>query len=384
MISLEVAATIAFFCIVGALLVIDRKNIQFHYCVILRKWKFGAEAIDKIVKRGEKFLTNLGDVSVCIGLLAGIAGIVLVLYSTASIQQAFMLVLPTVGGFRYPGPVLSIPFWYWLIGVFVVITAHESMHALFVRLANVEIKTYGIITLLVLPIGAFVDPDMKRVKSLDLRKKLRIYSAGSFANIIVGLLVYLIAFASLNIFSMLTESAGVRIGSTIAGTPAEEVGLSGILYRIDNTSIKNTHDLSVFMEKILPGSNLTVYTTEGTFKITTIGHPENKSLPFIGIGNLTNVYAYKRMFTGYVPEAVVNGMLVWFNLLFWLFVLNTGVAVFNMLPIRPLDGGLMYEEVLKKKFGRKGKQVMRVLEAVMVVLIVFNLFVMYLIRTFVR
>lgn len=383
MISLEIAATIAFFGVVGALLVIDRKNVQFQYGIILRKWKFGVEAIDRLVGKTKKFLTNVGDVSICLGLVAGLVGIAFLFYSIVSVQQSFMLVLPTVGSFRYPGPVLSIPFWYWLIGVFVIITSHESMHAVFARLAKVPIKTYGIITLLVLPIGAFVDPDMKKVKKLKLAEKLRIYSAGSFANLVVGFLVFLIAFASFSMFGALTESVGIKIGSTISGTPAHEAGVSGILYKIDNTSINSTQGLSLFMEKILPGENLTLYTTEGIFPIKTINHPENKSLPFMGIGNLTNVYRYKRMFTGYVPETVLNGIFVWLNLLSWLLVLNIGVAIFNMLPVRPLDGGLIYEEIFKKKFGRKGKKIMRIVELTMLALIIFNLFIMYLIRTFI-
>jgi membrane-associated protease RseP (regulator of RpoE activity) len=103
----------------------------------------------------------------------------------------------------------------------------------------------------------------------------------------------------------------------------------------------------------------------------------------MGIGNLTNVYRYKRIFTGYVPETVLNGIFVWLNLLSWLLVLNIGVAIFNMLPVRPLDGGLIYEEIFKKKFGRKGKKIMRIVELTMLALIIFNLFIMYLIRTFI-
>jgi membrane-associated protease RseP (regulator of RpoE activity) len=61
---------------------------------------------------------------------------------------------------------------------------------------------------------------------------------------------------------------------------------------------------------------------------------------------------------------------------------NIGVGIFNMLPLRPLDGGLMYEEIFKKKFAQN-RIIMRVLEGIVLALIIFNLFVIYAIRLFI-
>jgi Zn-dependent protease len=62
---------------------------------------------------------------------------------------------------------------------------------------------------------------------------------------------------------------------------------------------------------------------------------------------------------------------------------NTGVGIFNMLPLRPLDGGLICEEILNRKVGKKSKVLMRAIELIVLVLVVFSLFVGFISRTFI-
>jgi membrane-associated protease RseP (regulator of RpoE activity) len=56
----------------------------------------------------------------------------------------------------------------------------------------------------------------------------------------------------------------------------------------------------------------------------------------------------------------------------WLFVLHLGVGVFNLLPLKPFDGGYMYEEVFGKVFGRKGKFLSYVTSLFILSLILLN------------
>src|SRR5438445_5068790 len=117
----------------------------------------------------------------------------LLVYFDAKGIPAIAPVLPSAGGVTVPGTV-SIPFWYWLFAIFPLIFVHESMHAIFARLEKIKIMSYRILLLLVLPIGAFVDPDMESTKKLPSVKKLRIFSAGSLGNYLLVLLVILILF----------------------------------------------------------------------------------------------------------------------------------------------------------------------------------------------
>ncbi|HEX9261723.1 MAG TPA: site-2 protease family protein, partial [Candidatus Bathyarchaeia archaeon] len=44
------------------------------------------------------------------------------------------------------------------------------------------------------------------------------------------------------------------------------------------------------------------------------------------------------------------------NLLFWLWFININIAVFNALPIYPLDGGRMFNIALKGVFKEKNRE----------------------------
>ena len=40
------------------------------------------------------------------------------------------------------------------------------------------------------------------------------------------------------------------------------------------------------------------------------------------------------------------------DLLFWIFFLNFAVGIINLLPARPLDGGLIFEELLSYRLSK--------------------------------
>jgi len=62
---------------------------------------------------------------------------------------------------------------------------------------------------------------------------------------------------------------------------------------------------------------------------------------------------------------------VYANVFFWLWFVNVSVAVFNALPIYPLDGGRMFNITLKSVLGRRvsEKTVSRITVAVTATLI---------------
>ncbi|TAL48433.1 hypothetical protein EPN87_00560, partial [archaeon] len=237
MIGLDVITTLAFFTLVGVLIVIDRKNIEFSYGVVLRRWNGGVERMDKLVNKHRKFFHYLGIFSIILGFLGGLVGIAYMIYAAITLTPSFGLVLPSVGGVKYPGPIVGVPFWYWIIAIFVILTTHESMHAVFARLANVPIKSYGIMLLLALPMGAFVDPDERKIRKLDLLSKLKIFSAGSFANFMTAIVAVLLVIATGLVVNASMQSAGVKFASTANDSPASAAGLDGIITSMDGVTI---------------------------------------------------------------------------------------------------------------------------------------------------
>ncbi len=60
------------------------------------------------------------------------------------------------------------------------------------------------------------------------------------------------------------------------------------------------------------------------------------------------------------------------GLLFWIFLINFGVGAFNLLPIRALDGGRMWELILRKTFPKHAKQMMGMISSLVIFLILLN------------
>jgi Zn-dependent protease len=382
--NLEILSMLVFFSIVGILLFRDRKNIKFTYGIIIRKWSKGKYLIDKIIKNREKFLSYFGTFGVVVSLIFSFIGMYYLitcaffpqwLPQEIAIKGCFKLVLPSAGGAEkyYPEQVLGIPFWYWLISIFIIIFFHESMHAIFARLEKVPVKSYGLIFLLALPIGAFVDPDNNKIKKLSMLKKLRIYAAGSFGNFILALIVIGIIIGTNYTIAQILEPGGINF-DTVYNTPAYNASLGGIIYQINNNSIKSIKDLENAMTKINPGENVKIYTTSGTYEIKTSSHPLNSSRPYIGIANISVAYKYKLFSKDYASKNLINLIVHWQVFLQILFILSLGVGVANMLPLKPFDGGLFFEEIFVNFFETEiGKKLINILSFIVFTLILINL-----------
>lgn len=361
-IPLDVVAMIGFFTIVGILIILDRKNIEFHYGLIIRRWKHGRQVMDKWIFSHKKFLSIFGTVGVIVGIIASVIGLGLMIYFSAIDQQAGALVLPTAGGFEYPtSAIIGVPFWFWIVAIFVVLTVHEPMHAIFSRLAGVPVKSWGIMTLLVIPIGAFVDPDMKKVQKLKFGQKMKIFAGGSFGNFITGGIVLVILLLMTTIFF-------AQIQSTLAGTPAAEAGVEGTLISVNGIETKNLNKLSEVLNNIPAGTQVEVITEQGSFQVTTSSPPGGGTGSYLGLG----------FGTGLKPEYVpFSDIILTFNqLFFWLFLFNIGVGIFNMLPMKPFDGGHMFEAIFVKIFKNPkiASKMINIISVIVFVIIFFNIF----------
>jgi len=372
MFDIEIISTLLFFLLVGILVYRDRKRIQYDHGIIIKKWTKGREAIDGFVNKHWKLIMWVGNFAAVSGTVISIVGFGLLLKMTLSFEQMFGIILPSVSTVKYPEPVVSVPFWYWLIGVFVIMTSHEFMHAVFSRLESVSIKSFGVILFFVLPIGAFVDPSQKQINKLRMISKLRIYAAGSFGNLVMAVAVFLISMLTVSIFSSMIAEAGIAFKQTIAGTPAETAGLSGVIYQMNDTRISNETDFESFMNRTAVGDVVIMKTSTGLYEIKTVARPDDVTRPFVGVQNITRVYEYR--LGGYVPDYMFEAVSVWVKLLFWIFVLSIGVGIANLLPMKPFDGGYMFEEFFVKLFGKKrGKLAIKIMTIITIALLLSNI-----------
>src|SRR3989344_5805371 len=215
---------ILFYALVILFFYLVRKNVTIQGILFIYRTKIGLKAMDKIAKIFPRILKGLEPVSIVIGFLSMVALFIFLIYYTFLLfirPDTPAALAPLLPGIKIPGlPVL--PFWFFIISVFFVIVVHEFSHGVFARLHNLKIKSSGLVFLGPLP-GAFVEPDEKKMSKLSAKAQLGILSAGSFANIILFLVVFLISILILSPFtSSLLDDNQVMINKIEEGFPLEK------------------------------------------------------------------------------------------------------------------------------------------------------------------
>jgi membrane-associated protease RseP (regulator of RpoE activity) len=315
-----------------------------------------------------------------------------------------------------PGINQFIPLTWGLIGLIVTIVVHELSHGVLSRVADIKVKSLGLLVALV-PLGAFTEPDEAQLLGTDAApgdkiatrpERLRVFSAGITANFAVALIAFLLFFGP--VLSSITSVEGYGIAGVVSGSPAEKAGLQPgmVINQIDSVRISNTGEFNTFMNTTHQGQTITVKATDDgvsrSFVVALDKNP-NYDKGFLGIqgrsaseiltflksvpSNLNNFQGWIALaalpflfggFTGdtthlYQPVgwgAPLGPAFFWIaNTLLWVGWLNFYAGLFNCLPTVPFDGGHIFRELFKslaEKFLRKTEDQERVTSVLMTIL----------------
>lgn len=355
-------AAIVFILFLTVFLFIKRKNLTIQriiYPVIyfaMYRTKLGLVGMDRFASRFRRPLYYLCYASIGIGFVG------LVFISVTLVQQLLKifaspeaaagvaLVLP----FKVKGS-FYVPFFYWIIAIFLIAVVHEFSHGLMARVHNIKIKSSGFAFLgVVLPVvpAAFVEPDEEQIKKESTFKQLSVYSAGPFSNV-------LFAFVVIGLMALLSPVTGAMYeqnGIEITGytnesmiSPAQEAGI-GVGERVLFIDDVDVSDVSAFTEVLgstAPGTEVEVVTNASTYMVVLGEHPENPGSSYIGAYVKQSSMVKESFLEKYGGWFVAS--LSWlFGLFYWLVILNLGIGLFNLLPLGPVDGGRMLLAALQK------------------------------------
>ncbi len=373
-----------------------------------------------------------------------------------------------------PGVNPYIPLVWGLIGLAVTLIVHEFSHAILCRVEGVKVRALGVVLALV-PVGGFAEPDEKQLlgKDSNLRaiQRIRIFSAGVVSNFFVAaiafsLFFYLLSFlspvvtvvdveenspafglvekgsviTSINGISIqgqedvekalkgsdrvliqfkdgksveLPKIAGIKIGDTISGYPAEAAGLKKgmVIVSVNGIETPTLTSFQKVMRSTKPGETIVLKVFSGgefeEIKVTLAKAPEGE-YGFLGImieprpdylsglrlgyskqmletlqsipssltspvGWLTIMSMPFLFFPGFGGEMLNYftptgfwsqfGNLLFYvlNAIYWIAWLNFYVGLFNCLPAVPLDGGRVFKEalssILSRRFGDRGEAI---------------------------
>ena len=380
--NVETILIIIFVLVLFLLVFLKRKSMQIQKVffpliyVLVWRGKWGIKKMEVFAEKFRKPLKWIGYVSIVLGFL----GMLLITYGLFKSLVDIILKPEAIAGVGLVLPIKAkgvfyVPFFYWIISIFVLAIVHEFSHGVFAKFVKLKVKSSGFAILgLLVPIipAAFVEPDEKKIVKRPMKDQLMVYSAGPFANIITALLVVLLM---LSVFSPITNNMmdykGVEINSLIEDYPAFNSGISEgeVINSIDSVDVVRSSEFSSILDSKKPGDVLSVVTDKGEYSVTLAANPDDSSKPYMGVyvsqsGDVKDSYG-----------KVFPSVIIWImGLLYWLYVLNLGIGLFNLVPLGPLDGGRMLLVVLEKFFDKnKAKKIWKYVSLVFFILIISNL-----------
>lgn len=349
------------------------RGFEIEFPIIMWKTKRLRGFLNRIANLSPRFwkwFMNIGLV-ICYAAMALMTYMLIQSLTTIVEAPSVSIVLP---GVEVPGSPVYVPFTYGFIALATVLIVHEFSHGIISRVEGIKIESIGLLLFAILP-GAFVEPNEDELQESSRLSRLRIYTAGSMANIslaVIALLLFSLISASV-IPSTFSEN-GVEISRVVEGSPAENILKEGmVIESINNNSLNSSQQYLDLVSGFKPDQHVSISTDLGTYDVVLSKNPNNDSRGFIGIQAAKHFVLNKD-----VSDVWGNELpWVWFSvaeLLQWIFILNIGIGLFNLLPLKPLDGGHMFEILLSYKLKEKHyKPIVKAVSIILALIIVFSI-----------
>ena len=387
MLSFDVIALIVLVGFLSIFLYKKREDVDIEKIIfpilymIMYRAKWGIKFMSKFAEKHKKFLNILQYISIGVGIVSILFISVLLTITTIDLirqptetMQGVGVVLPVETSWSF-----YVPFMYFILCITYLMIVHEGMHGIFMKYFGLKIKNTGFaffsFLLPILP-GAFVEPDEEELENAPLKDKLAILSGGSFANIISAFMFLLISFLLVSASNPFTDS-DIRITNVIEDTPAYHANvtpslLKGVTY---NNTYYETNDLDEYLElteKFRPNDTLIIHTNESNKTLVLSTHPQHEDRGYMGLNFESEMFLKEEYSQFQIPFNAFNWIM---GLLFWLFLINFGVGMFNLLPMGPVDGGQMLRSILNEYVPeKKSKIIFSVVSWFFFGLVLFNIF----------
>jgi len=344
------------------------------------------------------------------------------------------LVLPGIN------PILPLEFiGYIILALVVAMIVHEFSHGILTIASKLKVKSLGILYL-IFPIGAFCEPDEEELKKAKIKSRMRVYASGPTSNFVVVLLSILV-FSFVFMSAVQPAADGVGVLYVSDNTPADEIGLKPgmIITSINNSKVTNIDEFYEAMEKTKSNQKTDINYVKGKNKFTKeiiladksnytqnlsdlgkgyigispseihVGFLRILKNPFISFPDgfllfyIIPLFGYLQGYNPIVapfidsytitgPLSIIPTNIFWIivNSIYWIFWLNLAVALFNVLPMVPLDGGFLFNDAIhgivkffKKEISEKQrekivKNISLVLSLTVLLLIIFPWLIKYI------
>jgi len=338
----------------GRILKLERFGVEIKpFLIVFRTIKFN-RFLDWLAGRLRRVMPALSNFSLAMSLGMTALGTYLLARNLHSFFFRVEEATPIFPAVPFITVRESLP--YFLLAAVVLIAVHELAHGVVARFEGIKVKSSGLLLIAVIP-GGFVEPDEEEFKKAERGKRLRVLAAGSTANMALALML-------IPIILTLFHPAGVLVEGVWDQGPAMQAGLKPgmIIETVNGVKVTSVQELSSQVGKVGIGGEveLGVRLPDGnlkTFTVETVADPNDPDRPIIG---LTGAKTYIPHFQVYMT-------------LFWLHFWSLNIAIFNMLPLHPLDGAGVIYNLAEGVMGEKAKTLRAVLTFSYLTLIGLNM-----------
>ena len=320
-------------------------GVEVNFPLLMWKTQRLRGFIDRLANRAPRFWKWYMNIGIVISTGFMILMAVALVYSLKTLLDTPTVSL-IVPGVEVPGSPIFIPLLSGLIALATVLIVHEFSHGILSRVEKINIKSIGLLLFAIIP-GAFVEPDEEELNELSRPAKMRIYVAGSMANLTLAAIALIImTVISSFIVPVVFEDEGVVVNRLTEDANAKNYMSEGMIIKsINNLTVTDIDSFQKAANTLKPNDTVNIHTDQGDYSFQLKTNPMNKSIGFMGIQvNANNVIADDFDNQFYTP-------LLWLlmpltDLLFWIYFLNFAIGTFNLLPMKPLDGGHLFENLL--------------------------------------
>lgn len=382
---------------------------------------FDKVASNKIAKVYARFNTYLMPLITALAIFL-IVGSLMVLFSNGAAREGVRDIGPQ-SNLLIPGLNPYLPWTYGWIALVLTIIIHEAGHGIVARVYGVKVESTGLVLILGIPIGAFVNIEREELARTKLKEKSAILTAGPMNNMIVaGLslgLLYMVVSTLVPLPQPDDTSYGVEIMTVGDGSLASSIGIAkgDVIVDIEGDRVKHIEDLSRLLQSNLGNKVAITWKDNSGQEVTRIASipanvQPNKGILGVTIANVSPdpefvLSRYKSAFGSnpiavLLPPTMAEGSVPYSdlmaskysstlgssfpiiaNFLFWLWFINFNVGIFNALPIGPLDGGQLYNSLIERKVGAgstRFRNASLILTLVMVLIVAMSFILPWVLR----
>ncbi|MCS7113709.1 MAG: site-2 protease family protein [Nitrososphaerota archaeon] len=334
---------------------LSRYGLEVGPVYIMLKTERTLKLLDRMIAASRRFWIVYGRIGEYVGIPLSLSAMVFLSWNLVNFlvpEGEPSPILPFL-----PGVTVDVElFLYLLIPVAIAMVVHEAAHGVIMKMEDIPVRSAGILLALLI-LGAFVEPDEESYKRADRRVRRRILGAGSLANLLLGV-------ASILVYSTLFSAPeGLIVAEVEPNSPLNGLGVDRwtVIRSVDGVKIASIQEFLEYLRGKID-TYVTIYTSTGSYTVKV-----SRDLSY-GIGVRLYAQPYRRLLSldivqlNFYTNMLLTGM----------FVINISVALFNMLPLYPLDGEGYFLSFLN--VGESVRRILRIsMNVCMVILLASNI-----------